>query len=64
MSATSHIGCPHCLRINRLDAARDATRAKCRKCKNPLFDGHPHTVDEAAFDRHGTGSDIPVIVDF
>jgi thioredoxin 2 len=62
--AKKNIVCPHCLSVNALDAERDAKPAKCGKCRNPLFDGHPHTVDEAAFDRHLTRNDIPVIADF
>lgn len=64
MSATSNIVCPHCLSANRLAADRDAKRAKCGKCKKPLFDGRPYAVDEAAFDRHVTRNDVPVVVDF
>src|SRR5258705_11776091 len=64
MSATSNIVCPHCLSVNRLAADRDAKRAKCGKCKKPLFDGRPYAVDEAEFDRHVTRNDVPVVVDF
>ena len=64
MSATIHIVCPHCLSVNRVPAARDAKPAKCGKCRNLLFDGHPHAADQAAFDRHVTRNDIPVVVDF
>ena len=64
MPATSNIVCPQCLSVNRVAADRDAKQAKCGKCKKPLFDGHPHAVDEAAFDRHVMRNDIPVVVDF
>ena len=38
--------------------------AKCGKCHEPLFEGHPAAVDAAAFDKQIGRSDIPVVVDF
>lgn len=64
MSATSHVVCPHCLSVNRFAAERDAKSASCGKCSRQLFDGRPHAVDQAAFDRHVARNDIPVVVDF
>ena len=64
MPSTMKIVCPHCLSVNRLNADRDARRARCGKCMGRLFDGRPHAVGEAAFDRHITRNDIPVVVDF
>ena len=64
MSATSQVDCPHCLSVNRFAADRDAKLATCGKCRKPLFDGHPHAVDQAAFDKHVARNDIPVVVDF
>ncbi len=64
MHGTNNIVCPQCLSVNRVAADRDAKQAKCGKCKKPLFDGHPHAVDQAAFDRHVMRNDIPVISDF
>jgi thioredoxin 2 len=64
MPSTMKIVCPHCLSVNRLGADRDARRAKCGKCMGRLFDGRPHAVDEAEFDRHITRNDIPVVADF
>lgn len=58
------IVCPHCQSANRVPAERDARAAKCGKCSNALFDGHPAAVSTAAFDKQIANSDIPVIVDF
>jgi thioredoxin 2 len=65
MSKTSlHIVCPSCGAINRVQAGRPAADAKCGKCHQPLFQGKPVSVDAAAFDRHLTRNDIPMVVDF
>lgn len=63
-AATVNIVCPHCQSVNRIPTDRDAKKAKCGRCKNPLFDGHPHSVNAAAFDKHIARNDIPVMVDF
>ena len=62
MTATDHIVFPHCAATNRVAAARRA-EAVCGACKARLFDGAPHDVDEAGFDRHAQASDVPVLVD-
>lgn len=62
MSETRHIVCPHCAATNRVAAARLA-EARCGACKGALFDGAPHEIDEAGFDRHAKASDVPVLVD-
>jgi thioredoxin 2 len=59
-----HIVCPHCHGINRVPAARLADGARCGKCHQPLFTGHPLNLDQAGFERHIGRSDIPVLVDF
>ncbi|OWV74980.1 thioredoxin [Rhizobium sp. N122] len=64
MPSIMKIVCPHCLSVNRLGSDRDARRAKCGKCTGRLFDGRTHAVDEAAFDRHITRNEIPVVADF
>lgn len=62
MTETHHIVCPHCAATNRVAAARRA-EAVCGACKAKLFDGAPHAVDEAGFDRHAGTGDVPVLVD-
>jgi thiol-disulfide isomerase/thioredoxin len=39
-------------------------QAKCGTCHQRLFSGKPVAADAAAFERHITRNDIPVIVDF
>ncbi|HKC32305.1 MAG TPA: thiol reductase thioredoxin, partial [Xanthobacteraceae bacterium] len=44
-----HIVCPHCDGINRVPADKPATKAKCGRCHNPLFTGHPFPVTTKSF---------------
>ncbi|HBH34977.1 MAG TPA: thiol reductase thioredoxin [Gammaproteobacteria bacterium] len=64
MSDQIHIVCPHCQGINRIPAARLSDNPKCGKCSQPLFQGKPLEVDEAAFQRQISRSDVPLLVDF
>ena len=64
MSNPRHIVCPHCSATNRIPAERTAEKPNCGKCHQPLFDGHPVALDEAGFERHVDGNDVPVVVDF
>ena len=60
-----HIVCPHCHTTNRVATADLASAPDCGKCHQPLFTGHPVALDdEAAFDKHTTRSQLPVLVDF
>ena len=59
-----HIVCPQCGAINRVPDGRPATQAKCGMCHQPLFAGAPIQVDAAAFERHLTRNDVPLVVDF
>ena len=59
-----HIVCPHCEGVNRLPASKDARAAKCGKCHEPLFTGHPAAANAASFNKQVERSDIPVVVDF
>jgi thioredoxin 2 len=63
MSASLHVACPHCDTTNRVVPERAGPEAKCGKCKQPLFDGHPVVLTAANFDRH-VGADLPLVVDF
>jgi thioredoxin 2 len=63
MAETLHIVCPHCLTANRVLRAR-LKEGNCGKCGGRLFNGAPVNLDQAAFDRHIAGNDIPVVVDF
>lgn len=59
-----HIVCPHCHTTNRVSAEHLGHAPDCGKCHRPLFNGHPAALDEAAFAKHITRSDVPVLVDF
>lgn len=60
----SEIVCPRCSAVNRVPAEKSAHEAKCGKCHEALFDGHPVALDGASFARHLTRNTIPVVVDF
>ena len=64
MSDSLHIVCPHCAAVNRVPTDRLGAAPTCGKCHRPLFDGHPVEANEAAFEKHRTRNDIPVLVDF
>ena len=59
-----HLVCPSCSAINRVPTTRSALGARCGTCHEPLFNGHPASVDGDAFQRHVARNDIPVVVDF
>jgi thioredoxin 2 len=62
--ATLNVVCPHCHTGNRVPHERLGDRPRCGACKAPLFGGQPVELDAAAFERHVTTSDLPVVVDF
>ena len=64
MADSKHIVCPHCDKINRVAVARLDDRPLCGSCKQPLFSGHPVTLNDATFERFVTRTDLPVVVDF
>ena len=64
MSDSLHIVCPHCAAVNRVPTDRLGAAPTCGNCHRPLFDGHPVEANEAAFEKHLTRNDIPVLVDF
>lgn len=64
MSKTIIVPCPHCHQLNRLAEDKRGAHGKCGKCGQPLFTGHPITLDGAHFDRHISSDDLPVLVDF
>jgi thioredoxin 2 len=63
MSAASRIVCPSCGVPNRVPHDRPAAAARCGGCHQPLFSAHPAEVDEAGFERHLRGNDIPLLLD-
>jgi len=64
MAETLHVVCPHCATTNRVRADQLGSAPDCGQCKKALFDGHPATLDEAAFDKQVARSQLPVLVDF
>ncbi|MBK9441983.1 MAG: thioredoxin TrxC [Comamonadaceae bacterium] len=64
MTDPLHIVCPHCHTTNRIHRADLAKAPDCGGCHKPLFEAHSTALDEAAFDKHISRSQIPVLVDF
>jgi len=58
------IVCPHDGAINRVPAGRLADAPRCGQCRAPLFTAAPLELDEPAFDRQLTRSQLPLLVDF
>lgn len=61
---TRHIVCPSCTSVNRIPSGKDAHKAKCGHCHQPLFTGRPTPVSAKSFATHIQRNDIPVVVDF
>jgi thioredoxin 2 len=55
--------CSKCGGVNRLPPSRPAIGAKCGKCGDKIFVGHPEDVNAEIFDRQIARSTIPVLVD-
>jgi len=60
----SRVVCPHCHVTNQLPLARLADQPRCGKCHEPLFGKGPAELSGAAFERHLSRNDIPLLVDF
>src|SRR5262250_2492369 len=63
MAEAPHIVCPACNAVNRVAKDKPASTAHCGKCKANLFEGKPLSVTPAAFERHRTRDEIPILVD-
>ena len=64
MTDPLHIVCPHCHTTNRIQAGQLGSDPTCGSCKKALFTAHSTALDEAAFDKHISRNQIPVLVDF
>jgi len=64
MAEARHIVCPNCAAVNRVPPDKKASDAKCGRCHQPLFSGHPVNATAATFAKHIQQNDIPVLVDF
>jgi thioredoxin 2 len=59
-----HFVCTNCDAVNRIPMGKDAKKAKCGRCHQQLFTGHPAAVTTKSFNTHIERNDIPVLVDF
>jgi thioredoxin 2 len=64
MNGPLHIVCPHCGATNRVPPERVGNGPRCGRCHQSLFNGRPVELNEATFERHIKGNDLPVVVDF
>ncbi len=64
MAESLHIVCPHCHTTNRVRQDDQSRAPDCGNCHKMLFTQYPVALDEAAFDRHISRNQIPVLVDF
>ena len=62
--ASFKVVCPHDGAINRVPMARLAEDPRCGSCHGALFQAQPVELDTAAFDRHLTQGELPLLVDF
>jgi thioredoxin 2 len=61
--ADHQIVCTECGGVNRIPEGKDATHAKCGKCKSALFTGHPADLGGAEFEKQVARNSVPVLVD-
>jgi thioredoxin 2 len=54
--------CPHCDATNRLPDGKDASAAKCGRCHEKLFTGHPVEVTAAQLDAHRRSTQGPALL--
>lgn len=64
MEKDMHIVCPACLTVNRVPHEKLAAQPQCGACKQTLFRGLPEELNSAAFHKHLSRSDLPMLVDF
>lgn len=64
MSEPLHVVCPSCSTTNRVRPEHLGSQPACGRCKQALFTGKPVALDESAFERQLTRSELPLLVDF
>lgn len=64
MTVSVHVVCPQCLAVNRVIREKLVAKPRCGKCRDPLFNATPQTLNASNFDTVIGRSDIPVLVDF
>ncbi|SDB05641.1 thioredoxin [Desulfonatronum thiosulfatophilum] len=63
MSSSTHLVCPSCASVNKVDSDRIG-KGVCGRCRSPLFEPRPIELSGDSFHRYITRTDIPVLVDF
>lgn len=63
MNATRHVVCASCGAVNRLPAEKLARAARCGKCQNGLYTGHPPDVRATILEKIVARDETPVLVD-
>ena len=58
------VACPQCHTLVRTPLARLAEQPRCARCKAPLLQGQPITLDRSSFAAHVGKAGLPVLVDF
>ena len=58
----SQLVCPSCNAVNRFPEGKDASAAKCGRCHEKLFNGHPAEVTGAQLDAHRRSTQGPVLL--
>lgn len=56
--------CPKCQAVNRVLTGRLDSGPVCGKCRAPILDPHPATLNQANFDTFIGKSGLPILVDF
>jgi thioredoxin 2 len=64
MSDGIQVVCGHCDTVIRIPRDRVKDAPRCAKCHFPLFEGKPTELSAANFERHLSGNDLPLVVDF
>jgi len=62
--STTRVVCPECNAINAIPEGRLQDNPHCGRCKAPIFKAQPVELNGVSFDRHISGNDIPLLVDF
>jgi len=64
VSEVIHVVCGSCDRINRIPVSKISAGGRCGACSKPLFTGEVLQFDQARFNKHVSGSELPIVVDF
>jgi thioredoxin 2 len=62
--SSAELVCPRCDSRVRVPSARLSDAPKCPRCHAALFEGRPIVLTDDNFDRHVSGTTLPIVVDF